>query len=123
MAYPQIIFRIATSLVLFSILYLRTHAVISGPPQHDYVERRDLVCGLPTVNVSSRQSRHRLSYLRQRRHHLSFLRQRRHNQAWESGTFGRTRGGCPGGDPTVRIYSGGYPGEKRFPVFNRLFSE
>ena len=53
MAYPRITFRIATSLVLFSILYLRTHAVISGFPQHDYVERRDLVCGLSTLNAPS----------------------------------------------------------------------
>ena len=53
MAYPQITFRIATSLVLFSILYLRTHAVISGFPQHDYVERQDLVCGLSTLNAPS----------------------------------------------------------------------
>jgi hypothetical protein len=48
MAYPQITFRIATLLV-FSILYLRTHAVISGYP----VERRDLVCGLSTLDVPS----------------------------------------------------------------------
>ena len=53
MAYPQITFRIANSLVLFSILYPRTHAVISGSPQHDYVERRDLVCGLSTLNAPS----------------------------------------------------------------------
>jgi hypothetical protein len=53
MAYPQVTFRIATTLVLFSILYLCTHAAISGSPQHDYVERRDLVCGLSTLNVSS----------------------------------------------------------------------
>ena len=53
MAYPQITFKIATILVLFSILYLRTHAVISGSLQHDYVGRRDLVCGLSTLNVSS----------------------------------------------------------------------
>ena len=46
MAYLQITFRIATLLV-FSILYLRTHAVILGYP----VEQRDLVCGLLTLDV------------------------------------------------------------------------
>jgi hypothetical protein len=53
MAYSQITFRIATSLVLFSTLYLHTRAVISGSPQHDYIERRDLVCGLSTLNAPS----------------------------------------------------------------------
>ena len=52
MAYPQITFRIATSLALFSTLYLHTHAVISGFPQHN-VERRDLVCGLSTLKAPS----------------------------------------------------------------------
>jgi hypothetical protein len=49
MAYLQIPFITVTSLILLSILYLRTYAVTLGTT----VERRYLTCGLSTLNATS----------------------------------------------------------------------
>jgi hypothetical protein len=44
-------------------------------------------------------------------------------QTWESDTFERIWGGCPGGYPTSQKSPADYLDAIRFLVFNRLFSE
>src|SRR4030088_3451387 len=53
MAYPRIAFRIATSVILVSILYLRPYVAFLESPQHNHVERQNLVCSLSASSTSS----------------------------------------------------------------------